>query len=96
MFEHDFFGNVAERYVFELDFAPPLNVSGGIVGFMIVFPRPFARVLVRLDDIAVFILFCVDESDITVVSFGLLVDEFEYTFRTGKSHKDAVHLLRYL
>ena len=94
MFEHGLFGNVAEGHVLEFDFARPLDVSGRAVCLVEVFPRPRARVLVRFDDIAVFVLSCVDESDVAFVFFGFLINEFKNAFSACKSHQYAVHLLR--
>ena len=88
---------VAEVYVVECDISLELLISRAVVRLLVImFPRPMAGVLVCLNDRSVFIIFAVDQHDVSLVGLRLFVQKLEDTFRTRKSHDDTVELHTYL
>ena len=90
------FGNVTEIHVIENYIAFKRSVRYRPVGFVRMLPRPQLGTFFALFDIAVFVVFCIDQSNVTVVGFGLFVDNRKNTFCARKPHKYGVHLLRYV
>ena len=94
--ENGLSGLVGEGDILELDIAAPPDISGGAVRLVEVFPRPHTRAPLALDDIAVRVLFGVDEGDIPLVRLGLGAREREDTLGARERHEDAVDLLGHL
>ena len=59
-------------------------------------PRPYSRALRALLKLAVCVLLCVHERNVSVVHLGFLVHKREDTFCSRKSHNNGVYLLRKL
>ena len=90
--QDDLFGNVAEVDVEHADVPFQLSVGDGAVRLVRVLPRPLARALGALGDVAVFVDVRVDEGDVSVVLFRLFVEQFEDTARAREAHDDRVDL----
>ena len=85
--------SVAEIDVVESDVTFQFLVSRAVVGLLvIVFPGPLSRMFLSLNDIAVFIVFAVDQHDVSLVGLRLFIQEIEDTLRAGQRHDDAVEL----
>ena len=56
-------------------------------------PRPCTCSFLTFNELAVN-LFCIDERNITVVNLRCFVHKLKNSVRTGKSHNDAVDVLR--
>ena len=61
-----------------------------------VLPRPHSGMLLSLGDLAVRVDLCVDEGNVAVIDFGLLVYKLKYALCPGECHDNEVELLNYL
>ena len=78
-------GLIAEINVVQLDISTHLGVGDSAVSLVGVPPSPAACALLGLGDVALFVDLGVYQSNVSVVSLGLLVDNCEDPLRTGKS-----------
>ena len=90
--QNEFFGNVTEVHIEKSDVAFEFGIGDCAVRFVRVTPCPFARALIAFGDVAVFVDFGVYEFDISVVGFGFVGEEFEYTSRACDCHDNGVNL----
>ena len=85
--------HIAEVHVEHGDVALQFGVGGGIVRLVVMLPCPVAGALGSLGDVAVLVDLCVDQMDIALILFRLLVHQLEDPLRAGQSHDDGVDLL---
>ena len=95
--KHHFVISVAEVNVIECDVSLQFLISCAVIRlFVIVLPRPVAGMLFSFDNIALFIIFTVDQHDISVVCLRFFVKKFEDALCARKSHNDTVELHAHL
>ena len=91
--QHGLFGHITEVHIVHGDVAFQLRVGDGAVSLMGMLPRPAAGAFGALHQIAIFILFGIDQRDIAVILLGSLIHQVENPLRTGQRHNDGVDLV---
>ena len=87
---------ISEVYVYHLNIAFEKLIRDSAVSLVRMLPSPVTCTLFCLNDGSVFLDLTVDQSYITVVGLGLLVNKRENSLCTGTCHYDSIDLHREL
>ena len=90
--KNNLFGIVAEVHILHTHIAHQLGI-GDCAVLVRMLPRTCTSSFLSFNELAVNLL-CIDERNITVVNFRFFVHKLKNSVRTGKSHNDAVDVLR--
>ncbi len=92
--QHELFGHIAEIHVVEHHPALERLIGGGVLGLVVMLPRPDAGAPRAFGERAVRPRFGVHQLHIARVGFGRFVHHCKYTLRAGQRHNDGIELLR--
>ena len=90
--KNDFFRIVTKVHAVQNHISFQLHIVSGVGGFVKMLPCPASCTFFGFHQLSVF-FFCIYQRDISVILFGRLIHQSEDSFRTGKSHYNAVKLL---
>ena len=94
--QHRLLRHIAEVHVKHGDIALQLGIGHGTVRLVGMLPGPAAGALVGLGNVAVFINYRVDQTDVALILLRLLVHQLKDTLRTGQRHDDGIDLVGHL
>ena len=89
--QHNLIIGISEVHVVKYDVTFQLHICGWIAICMLVCPRPESGTLLTWHKLSIFAL-CIDQLDIALVHFRLLVQQIEDSLRSGKCHYDCIDL----
>ena len=93
--QNDFFRNISKVHIIKYDISGQTDVIYGTIGLVYMFPDPDAGVFGGLSQNTV--LFSgIDQCNISIVGFRLLVKKFEDSLASGQCHNHTVELHTHL